>query len=654
MELAKSFEPHAIEAKWYPLWESRGYFKPTLRARRAAVLHPAAAAERHRHAAHGACVPADADGRADPLPPDARRQHAVAARHRPRRHRHADRRRAAAEGAGRVARTISAARNSSSASGRGRRSPARRSRTRCDGSARRATGRASASRWTQGLSAAVLETFVRLFEDGLIYRGKRLVNWDPTLGTAVSDLEVENEEEQGKIWEIRYPGAAGGDATSSSPRRGPRRCWATSRSRSIPTTSAMRRSSARRSTLPLTGRTIPVIADAYVDKAFGTGCVKITPAHDFNDWQVGAAPRPRADSDPQSRRDDQRQRAGEVSRPRSLRGAQGGARRPRGAGPRRQREGAPDGRAALRPHRRSRRADADGPVVRRDEDAGAGDASVFSRAARSRTSASPPSATASPSPQRRRARSRPVRAGAVAVDVPALDQQHPGLVHLAPAVVGPPDSGVVRRRRQRLRRAQRGRRARAGRREARARAGDVHAGRGRARHVVLVGAVVPLDARLAGGHARARDVPAVVGARHRLRHHLLLGRADDHDDDLFHRQGAVPRRLHQRHRARRGRPEDVEVEGQRARPDRPDRRRRRSTCSSRSARRTCWIRGRRSRSRSARESSSRTAFRASAPTRCASRSRASPPTAARSTSTSPAATATATSATSCGTRRDSC
>ena len=186
----------------------------------------------------------------------------------------------------------------------------------------------------------------------------------------------------------------------------------------------------------------------------------------------------------------------------------------------------------------------------------------------------------------RRERSRPVRARRMAVDVPALDQQHPGLVHLAPALVGPPDPGVVRRGGQRLRRAQRGGRARAGARETRPRAGVVRAGRRRARHLVLVGAVVPLDARLAGGHARAAHVPAVVGAGHGLRHHLLLGRADDHDDDLLHRRSAVPRRLHQRPRARRGRPEDVEVEGQRARPARPDRRRRRSRRSSRSARRT--------------------------------------------------------------------
>ena len=138
---------------------------------------------------------------------------------------------------------------------------------RCAGSARRRDWSRERFTMDEGLSAAVLETFVRLYEDGLIYRGKRLVNWDPKLGTAVSDLEVENEEEQGKIWEIRYPLADGSGRASSSRRRVPRRCWATSRSRSIPTTSAMRRWSARRSTLPLTGRTIPVIADAYVDRS---------------------------------------------------------------------------------------------------------------------------------------------------------------------------------------------------------------------------------------------------------------------------------------------------------------------------------------------------------------------------------------------------
>ena len=162
MELAKSFEPHAIEAKWYPLWESRGDFKPSHAPGCAGVLHPAAAAQRHRHAAHGARVPDDADGRADPVPPDARRQHALAARHRPCGHRDADRRRAAAEGAGRVAAGSWPRDSSPSASGRGNRSPARRSPTRCAGSARRATGRASASRWTKASPRRCCETFVRL------------------------------------------------------------------------------------------------------------------------------------------------------------------------------------------------------------------------------------------------------------------------------------------------------------------------------------------------------------------------------------------------------------------------------------------------------------------------------------------------------------
>jgi valyl-tRNA synthetase len=129
-----------------------------------------------------------------------------------------------------------------------------------------------------------------LFDDGLIYRGKRLVNWDPTLGTAVSDLEVESEEEQGKIWEIRYPFAGGGNDGPGGI------VVATTRPETMLGDAAVavnpddERYGAligKAVTLPLTGRTIPVIADAYVDKTFGTGCVKITPAHDFNDWQIG-------------------------------------------------------------------------------------------------------------------------------------------------------------------------------------------------------------------------------------------------------------------------------------------------------------------------------------------------------------------------------
>ena len=141
----------------------------------------------------------------------------------------------------------------------------------------------------EGLSAAVLETFVRLYEDGLIYRGKRLVNWDPKLGTAVSDLEVENEEEQGKIWEIRYPlagdGSGQGDVVVATTR--PETMLGDVAVAVNPDDERYAALVGKEVTLPLTGRTIPVIADAYVDKDFGTGCVKITPAHDFNDWQIG-------------------------------------------------------------------------------------------------------------------------------------------------------------------------------------------------------------------------------------------------------------------------------------------------------------------------------------------------------------------------------
>ena len=134
------------------------------------------------------------------------------------------------------------------------------------------------------MSRAVVEVFVRLYEEGLIYRGKRLVNWDPVLGTAVSDLEVDTEEEDGRIWEIRYPGEKFsitvatvrpetmlGDVAVAVHPKDPRYAGLVG----------------KRVALPLTGRSIPIIADDYVDPQFGTGAVKITPGHDFNDYHVG-------------------------------------------------------------------------------------------------------------------------------------------------------------------------------------------------------------------------------------------------------------------------------------------------------------------------------------------------------------------------------
>ena len=138
----------------------------------------------------------------------------------------------------------------------------------------------------EGLSAAVRETFVRLYEDGLIYRGKRLVNWDPVLQTAVSDLEVVSEEENGALWHIRYPLIDGSGHLEVATTR-PETMLGDTAVAIHPTDGRYRDLVGSMVELPLTERRIPVIADDMVDPEFGTGCVKITPAHDFNDYQVG-------------------------------------------------------------------------------------------------------------------------------------------------------------------------------------------------------------------------------------------------------------------------------------------------------------------------------------------------------------------------------
>ncbi|MFC5476249.1 valine--tRNA ligase [Paraherbaspirillum soli] len=136
------------------------------------------------------------------------------------------------------------------------------------------------------LSGTVTEVFVRLYEQGLIYRGKRLVNWDPVLGTAVSDLEVASEEEDGSMWHIHYPFADGsGHLTVATTR--PETMLGDVAVAVDPTDERYIHLVGKMLKLPLCDREIPVIADSYVDKEFGTGCVKITPAHDFNDYAVG-------------------------------------------------------------------------------------------------------------------------------------------------------------------------------------------------------------------------------------------------------------------------------------------------------------------------------------------------------------------------------
>ncbi len=133
----------------------------------------------------------------------------------------------------------------------------------------------------------VSEVFVRLYQQGLIYRGKRLVNWDPVLGTAVSDLEVENIEENGHMWHIRYPLANDPDTALIVATTRPETLLGDVAVAVHPDDERYASFIGKQLILPLSGRTIPVIADEYVEKDFGTGCVKITPAHDFNDYEVG-------------------------------------------------------------------------------------------------------------------------------------------------------------------------------------------------------------------------------------------------------------------------------------------------------------------------------------------------------------------------------
>jgi valyl-tRNA synthetase len=140
-------------------------------------------------------------------------------------------------------------------------------------------------------SRAVTEAFVRLHEDGLIYRGSRLVNWDPVLRTAISDLEVESREEAGKLWHFRYPlvdgEAAGTDGHLVVATTRPETMLGDTAIAVNPEDERFRHLIGQRVRLPIVEREIPIIADDYVDPAFGSGCVKITPAHDFNDYAIG-------------------------------------------------------------------------------------------------------------------------------------------------------------------------------------------------------------------------------------------------------------------------------------------------------------------------------------------------------------------------------
>ena len=343
MELAKSFEPHAIEAKWYPFWESKGMFKPSMQAGRRAVLHPAAAAQRHRHAAHGARVPADADGPHDPLPPDARRQHAVAGRHRPRGHRHADRRRAAAEGGGQVA-------------PRPRTRGVRRARLGVEGGVRLRDHAADAPPRHVGRLVA------RAVHDGRRPVGRRAGDVRPPV-RGRPHLPRQAARQLGPQARHRRVGPRGrqrggaGQALADpvSPRRRQRE---RGRRHDAAGDDAGRRrgrgESGRRALRGADRQARDAAADRPDDSGHRRRLRRPRVRHGRGEDHARArlqrladraAPRARADHDLQPRRHRQRQRAREVPRTRSLRRAQGRAGRPRRGGPAGVGKGAHDGRA---------------------------------------------------------------------------------------------------------------------------------------------------------------------------------------------------------------------------------------------------------------------------------------------------------------------
>ncbi len=285
MELAKSFDPHAIESHWYPFWESRGYFKAGFDPARKSfsiqlpppnvtgTLHMGHAFQQtlmdiltryHRMKGENVLWQPGTDHAGIATQMVVERQ--LEAQGESRR----------ALGREEFVRRVWAWKEES---GSIITRQMRRLGDSCDWSREYFT-------MDEARSRAVTEVFVRLFDEGLIYRGKRLVSWDPVLQTAVSDLEVESREESGTLWHLRYPLEDGSGHLVVATTR-PETMLGDVAVAVHPEDERYARLVGKKVRLPLAERLIPVIADDYVDREFGTGVVKITPAHDFNDYQVG-------------------------------------------------------------------------------------------------------------------------------------------------------------------------------------------------------------------------------------------------------------------------------------------------------------------------------------------------------------------------------
>ena len=424
--LPKTYDFNNTEERIYKMWEEGGYFKPTNDPNepdhdpsQETLCDFDPATECDRQTAPGACHVRQHGRFDDPLPPHAGHPHPLGARHRSCRDRHPTQveRALREEGTSReeIGREAFLERTWAWKEEYGGHitRQIRRLGASCDWSRERFT-------LDEGLSKAVREAFVRLYEKDLIYRGPRLINWSPGLKTAVSDLEVEYHEEQGKLYYFKYMIAGTEDEFVPVATTRPETILGDTAVAVHPEDERYQKYIGKMALVPVLGREIPVIADEYVDREFGTGALKITPGHDPNDYEIGMrhnleiisildkAAKINENGGPYNGQDRFECREELVERYESRRSGDQ-RRRPHPSG------------AALATRRRNCRADGFHPMVRQDGISG------------------------SSRPGGRPGWPYPDRARTLHQSVLQLAGKYPGLVHLAPALVGPPHPGLVLR-----------------------------------------------------------------------------------------------------------------------------------------------------------------------------------------------------------------